>query len=593
VNVEYPDFDAQFQKAVLDLAANRVADAQTSIVGALRLRPESAEAHYVMAAAYLRRAQVMSSIDELDQTLRRDPHFLPARIELARYRVAANAPEVALELLANTPEGGDLPALAVERGWALLQWGDRDRLRTHFEVRRNNRGNAQQIAYALWLLETGNPAAASRIAEELLRSNPSDMRGLLVLARCRLVTAGPDAALETIRSYAARERTPAVLHFWGELLSIAHRPPEAVEALRAATASGSVTPVLAVSVARAELRAGQVASAEGRLKGLAAADPLDYQARFLLGVAQQMRGEYAAAAESYGKVLDSIPSHVPSLYNLAYLLAEHLGKPEQALHIAEKARELAPESPAVDDVFGWVLYRRGLKPLAAIHLSAAAAAGSVRARYHLAMVRLESGDAPGARQALAEALKRDPDLPEAAAVQRALNPPGGAASAAPAMPDALAIGWEDLGESNNVAARIEAYQRTRGCEPGPATLSALWNERNPRRFTMAVVLPLTLCEPRPTLTPTPLAANIPEDPSSNWANPDLMLQTLFDLSGVNAANAAGWDNTFVSWDTDRKGIPAKVKPSLYQTRDGTLRPPLHPDEAGWNVYDSIWPRTFR
>ena len=557
-----PDYDALYQNAVFTLGQGRVEDAQASILAALRLRPEEAEAHYVLAAVHLRRARVLSSVEQLGQALERDPRFLQARIELARYRIASKAPDVALDLLSQTPgRARTSPAVAAERLWALLAMDERQRFSTELAAARRRGGSSTlEIEAALAALER-EPAEARHIAEEALRSNPADMRALLLVARSYFVESGPRAATESVERYAAGHTgLPEAARLLGELLLAQNRIPAAIAAFDKAVAAGSRTPALETAAARAELRAGETDPAEARLARVVAADPTNYGARLLLGVAQQMKGSYSEAADSYRKTLDINPSNVPALYNLAYVLAEHLGNPEEALHLAEKAKELAPESAAVDDVFGWVLHRRGIDSLAAIHLADALRGGYSRAAAHLAAVRSGTG------------------------------------GPAPA-PDPIAHGWTDLGASNTLPARLEAYQRTRGCEPDPAALDAVLTERDARRFTARMILPLMLCEPRPQ----PAAASGAtlqtrfEKAAEQWTDPDVMLQSLFNLSGVELPDVPGWDNTYVAWDSDRKGVPRKMKAPTFRVADHySLRPPLDPpDGAGWNVYDSIWPRSFR
>jgi tetratricopeptide (TPR) repeat protein len=559
-------FDALLQKAVFDLGKGRIGESQVNVMAALRLRPEAAEARYLLAAVRLRRGEVLGSVEELSQAVLLNPQFLPARLELARYRIASRAPDVALEVLGGAPAGQrSAPLVEAVRGWALLAMGEPGRFRAELQAAGQGGGaGALRIPSAVFQLEQGNPAAARRIAEDLLEAHPGDMRALLLLARSRNVASGAAAAIQSVRRWAeSRPRSPGTWLLVGELQLAAGQPREAMKALQTAEAAGAPKPELESGMARAELRSGQVSRAENRLAALVAANPADVPARFLLGAAQQMEGAYQAAAETYRKALEDNPSHVPALHNLAYLLAEHLGMPEEALHLAEKARELAPESAAVDDALGWVLYRRGLNSLAAIHLKEAAAAGYGRASAQLARLWTRPDDPADALKALA---------------------------------DPVALGWVDLGAADNTEARLETYRKRRGCQPDETALDAVLRERNPRRFTERIVLPLMLCEPQPVFTavalPPPLAATM-ESIRAKWTNPELMLQRLFGFSGVNAAEAPGWDNTFISWDETRSGLQPRVKPSPYNGADSAFRTAPEPQDAnGWNVYDSLWPQTF-
>jgi len=305
-------------------------------------------------------------------------------------------------------------------------------------------------------------------------------------------------------------------------------------------------------------------------------------------------------------VLDINSSHVPALTNLAYVLAEHCGKPEEALHIAEKAKELAPESAAVDDVFGWVLYRRGLHSLAAIHLADAAAQGCVRASYHLAVILSRSGDNAGARKAFDAGLRGNPNLPEAAGARSILEKPNEASSKRdPAMPDLMALSWADLGLFDNPAGRLDLYQRATGCDSVVAALPVLLTERDDRQFADRVILPLIMCETQADSPaayiaalqgyafPLPHVSGI-ENAKAQWTDPDFSLQSFFGLSGIQTADLPSWDNTFVSWDVDRKGLLPNWGPPSIDVDQFTLRGSRGAeDPVGWNIYNSLWPESAR
>jgi len=546
-----PGFDALVEKALFDLGSGRTGEAEVSVLTALRLRPEAAQAHYLHAAVLLRRGEVRSAVGELSEALRRDAAFLPARVELARYRVAARAPDVALETLESAPaEQRTSPAMLGARAWALLAMGDREQFGAEVKAAGPREARALRIPEAVWRLERGDRRGAGRIVEEVLAANSADPRALLLAARVGFLKGGVDAAIREVRRHADNGI------FLGELLLAAGRAPAALEVLRAAAPAGQRE--IEIAMARAELRSGLAARAEERLAGVAAGNG-ETGILFLLGAARQMQVKCAAAAECYRKVLEADAQFVPALHNLAYLLAEHLGQPEEALNLAQEARELAPESASVDDVLGWVLHRRGLDSLAAIHLKEAAAEGFARAAAHLALL--------GAKPA-------DPHT----------------------VADPVALGWVDLGAAENAEARLETYRSVRGCQPDETAFDAVLRERDPGEFTQRIIPPLMVCEPRPVFSPAsmpvPRGATL-ESIRAAWTDPDLMLQRLFGLSGVNTAEGAGWDDTVISWDDTRSLVP-QIPESPIPSDDAAFRDAdTRRDATGWNVYDSLWPSAFR
>ena len=73
-----------------------------------------------------------------------------------------------------------------------------------------------------------------------------------------------------------------------------------------------------------------------------------------LAGAQHMERRLEEAAGTYRKVLRLNPKTRYALNNLAYLLAEDLGQPAEALRYAEQAFQLAREDANVIDTLGWV-----------------------------------------------------------------------------------------------------------------------------------------------------------------------------------------------------------------------------------------------
>ena len=134
---------------------------------------------------------------------------------------------------------------------------------------------------------------------------------------------------------------------------------------------------------------------------------------------QEKGGNYTAAVEAYRKVLVQEPANVVALNNLAYDLAEYANQSDEALKYAQKASELAPDAPAVQNTLGWVLYRKGLYSMALPHLeNAADKEPSARRKCHVAMAYLRMRDQDREQKNLNAALKLDPSAPEIRATQQ-------------------------------------------------------------------------------------------------------------------------------------------------------------------------------
>ncbi|MBQ0834554.1 tetratricopeptide repeat protein [Marinobacter sp.] len=95
----------------------------------------------------------------------------------------------------------------------------------------------------------------------------------------------------------------------------------------------------------------------------------------------------AAAISHYDQVLAGQPNNVAALNNLAWILREE--NPDRALKLAQRASELAPNSPAVLDTYGWVLHLAGNHAEAqkAIEKALDLAPGNAEIEAHLEAVK--------------------------------------------------------------------------------------------------------------------------------------------------------------------------------------------------------------
>src|SRR5439155_16588702 len=117
--------EALLQRGEIRLKGGRLSDAQNDLNEVLKVQPDSAEAHYVLAR--LRRAQKSpaSERQELDEVLTLKPALLNARLDLARQQLLENKAAAALQTLDHAPERQRSDIRLIEqRNWALLALGN-------------------------------------------------------------------------------------------------------------------------------------------------------------------------------------------------------------------------------------------------------------------------------------------------------------------------------------------------------------------------------------------------------------------------------------------------------------------------------------
>jgi Flp pilus assembly protein TadD len=166
------------------------------------------------------------------------------------------------------------------------------------------------------------------------------------------------------------------------------------------------------------LTEGNYDGARTILTGLMAGDQSNADANLVLGMVEDVSGRYEAAVKHYRRVLDVDSGNFIALNNLAYRLANQGGAADEALKLAQQAKELAPQNPAVDDTLGWAYYQKGLYKNAVTHLESSISSVAAPVRlYHLAMAYAKVGQIQKADRALKAALQSAPGLPEAKAAQ--------------------------------------------------------------------------------------------------------------------------------------------------------------------------------
>jgi uncharacterized protein (TIGR03790 family) len=191
-------------------------------------------------------------------------------------------------------------------------------------------------------------------------------------------------------------------------------------ALAATQLSTESTPVLLQMVrASALLERGD---REGAILALQQATTLSESlpsVHLQLALLHEQQGNVRLAAERYQRVVDLQPSNAVALNNLAYLMATRLGRPRDALPLAERALTASRQNPQVLDTVGWIQHLLG-DHMAALKTLTAAVTGmpsSAPVRLHTATVAAAAGSADIVQRELSEALRLDPTLEGSADVK--------------------------------------------------------------------------------------------------------------------------------------------------------------------------------
>ena len=163
-------------------------------------------------------------------------------------------------------------------------------------------------------------------------------------------------------------------------------------------------------------------------RGLAAW-PDDSALLYARALAWERQDRIDRAEADLRKLLVSEPDNVAALNALGYTLADRTQRYQEALELIDRARTAEPDSAAIVDSYGWVLYRLGRSQEALVELRRAwGLARDPEIGAHLGEVLWTLGRREEAQRYFDESARLDPDN---RSLRRALQTLGLPAPAAP------------------------------------------------------------------------------------------------------------------------------------------------------------------
>jgi tetratricopeptide (TPR) repeat protein len=384
--------EAHYHLAHAYRALGRTADARAAYREALRLDPKLELARLELATLggdAVDEATLRAQVDRLRASLKEDPRNALLREALARTLLVAGRTREAYEELK-----------------ALL-----DQAPLHL---------AANLLSARILFQEGREQEAMSRLDIVLRANPEHVEARLLLAR-HLHGRGlvPEAIRHLEAVVTGDPRLLDVSYELGLAYASVGRLDEAMGIARQLEQSRARDPRAALLRGGVLLERRDFAAALAAFEAALKVDPRLADAHRGAGQAHEGLGQPVRAADAYRRVLALKGDDTIALNNLAWVLAEGLDRPDEALPLAERAVQLAPRSGEMLDTLGRIHYRRGGYAKAAELLREASTRlpqnGVVH--YHLGLAYAKLGRRDDAASALRRASRLDPALAEARQVE--------------------------------------------------------------------------------------------------------------------------------------------------------------------------------
>jgi tetratricopeptide (TPR) repeat protein len=254
--------------------------------------------------------------------------------------------------------------------------------------------------------------------------NPTDIRGLVGVVETLASQKRMDEAIQQMQKAAEAEpnrrdyRTAL-----GNLYVRAERYDEAAKVFSDLIAKEPKAGDLLFRLGETYRRKGDINQAIDVFRRASQANPNDVASLLQLGLLMEGTGHRDQAKPIYEQILRIDPSHPVALNNLAFAKAEEGVDLDEALRLAQKARQAMPNSPDIADTLGWVYIRKQLTPEAIRIFSELTQKHPDNAvyRYHYGMALSQRGDKAAARREFEAALRNNPSRDDAAKIQDLLK----------------------------------------------------------------------------------------------------------------------------------------------------------------------------
>jgi tetratricopeptide (TPR) repeat protein len=374
----------------------------------------------------LEKGEVRVALEHLNQAVAIDPADVAARLALAkqlfRNRELSQATEHLDQVLSRYPR--QLGANVLRADVALVE-GDLGRARSVYDFLIETFPNNPVGYFKLGLLEekAGNPEKA---AELYLKTISFDQNVLAASQRLLAVRAKQQkkpipavlAELARLKENSAGSKPEFDLLIGSVTLADTADNNRVEKAKKLFMQAVEGNPALIA----AYFALGQLDAAEGNLEAaiqnyrkLLEKTPKHLPTLMLLAQALEHQQKYSDAVEIYNQILEISPRFAPAANNLAWLLAEEIpgGDLDQALALAQIAKEGLPEEASVADTLGWIHFKRKSPRAALPYIQEAVSSSEAKnpdrpvnpeILFHLAQVQFELDDKKAAKETMEMAL---------------------------------------------------------------------------------------------------------------------------------------------------------------------------------------------
>jgi tetratricopeptide (TPR) repeat protein len=427
------DSDARSLEASLLLDKGEVNRALTELQSVVTRSPDNPVARFQLGKAHIAKGEWEQARQSFQKAIDIRPDYMVARLALAQLLVTRGDFDAALKSAEDILklDRQNKNAQLIESA-ALLgekKYGD-SRALLNAMLAKNP--NSPDVHFQLGIVDLAEHKYkdAKDSFKRTYELNPTNSRGLTGMVETDMAEGKPDEAVKTLEAEAAKapNRLDVQLALGNTEVRAGRYDLAIVYYQRVLSGLDKTTKSrgdIYMRIGETYRRKGDLQSSINALQDARKFLPDDIVVLSTLGLVLDTAGRWPEARQVYGATIKMDPNNAVSLNNLAFLMAEHGNAVDldQALTMAQKAKQLLPNMPEVSDTLGWIYLKKNLNADAVDIFSDLVhkVPDSSTYRFHLARAYFQQGDKARAEAECQSALKYNPTQYERVEIQELMK----------------------------------------------------------------------------------------------------------------------------------------------------------------------------
>ncbi len=376
--------------------------------------PSNADLSYRLGKIYLNKGDLDAARNSFEQALKVRSNFLLPRYPLAQISLEQAHPNVAVryasEILVARPND---PQAMFLHATGLMDRGDNALARQDLVtlLKQSPQDVDAQVQLGLLDIKDQRFKEAATLFQDLRHTHKDDPRAVAGLAEAYTAQNRAEEAYQMLTSAGAVSSASPVLHQeLARVALLAHRHDVAIREYSLLATQNPKSLELSLRLAEAYQLNGDLKLAVATFQNATKLAP-DQPAPFLLlGAALWQDNRIQEASQAYHRALRLQPDNPSAMNNLAFFLAETGTGLDEALRLAQRTVQKAPQQPSFKDTLGWVYLKRNdtSSALPIFNNLVRQYPNDPLFRYHLGVSLFKNGEKAKAKTELAAALSKRP-----------------------------------------------------------------------------------------------------------------------------------------------------------------------------------------